>query len=97
MLIAYTARVLLILLNVYLGLLFVRALMSWVPLFAPNWRPRGPILVIFEIIYTLTDPPLKFVSRVIRPVHIGSVGLDMGFLVVVLAIIVAQRVLVIFA
>lgn len=39
MLIAYTARVLLILLNVYLGLLFVRAIMSWVPLFAPNWRP----------------------------------------------------------
>lgn len=87
-------RVLLWLLNVYLGLLFVRAILSWVPLFAPNWRPRGPILVIFEAIYTVTDPPLNFVRRFIRPIRIGTVGLDMGFLVVVLAVIVAQRLLI---
>ncbi len=93
MLVSTIARILLFALNIYMGLLFVRALMSWVPLVAPRWRPRGVLLVLFEAIYTLTDPPLNLVRRIIKPVRIGTVGLDVGFLVVVLAIIILQRAL----
>ncbi|MFT8396261.1 YggT family protein [Propionibacterium sp.] len=85
------AQILLTLLNIYLYILFARMILSWVPLLAPNWRPKGVVLVIFEIIYTLTDPPLKFVGRFIKPIRIGSIGLDVGFLVVFFAVIVAQR------
>ncbi|SER48445.1 YggT family protein [Propionibacterium cyclohexanicum] len=84
-------EILLIALNIYLYVLFARMVLSWVPLLAPDWRPKGLVLVVFETIYTLTDPPLKFVGRFIKPVRIGSIGLDIGFLVVVFAVIIAQR------
>ncbi len=87
----FVGRVLITLLNLYLYVLFARMVLSWLPLLAPNWRPKGLLLVIFETIYTLTDPPLKFVGRFIKPVRIGSIGLDIGFLVVVFAVIIAQR------
>ena len=51
------------LLSFYLGVLLVRAVLSFVPLFVRDWRPRGVVLVIAEFVYTLTDPPLRSVFR----------------------------------
>jgi YggT family protein len=47
-------------------------------------------LVISGVIYTLTDPPLKFVRRFIKPVRIGQIALDFGWTVVMLVAIVAM-------
>jgi YggT family protein len=38
-------------------------------------------LVIAEFIYTITDPPLKLLRRVIPTVRIGSVRFDLAFLI----------------
>lgn len=79
------------LLQIFFWLLMLRMVLSWVPLFVPNFSPRGLVAVIFEAIYTVTDPPLKLANRYIPPVRLGSIGLDVGFMVVVLGIIVAER------
>ena len=66
-------------------LLFVRLVLDWVQVFVRDWRPRGVMLVVAEITYTVTDPPLKAVRKVIPPLTLGSVRLDVAFLVVMLA------------
>jgi YggT family protein len=60
--------------------------------FSRGWRPRGPVLVLAEIAYTVTDPPVKAVRRVLPPVRLGSVALDFGWSVVMLAVVILMGV-----
>ena len=48
---------------------------------ARDWQPKGVVLIVAEAIYTLTDPPLNLLRRVIPPVRIGGISLDIAFLV----------------
>lgn len=67
---------------VFLILLFVRLIFEYVFLLARSFRPQGPLVVLLEAVYTVTDPPLKALRRVLPPLRIGQVSLDLGFLVV---------------
>ncbi len=61
-----------------------RLVLDWVQAFARDWRPRGILLVVAEVVYTITDPPLKALRRVIPPLTLGSIRLDLAFLVLML-------------
>ena len=74
--------ILLFILNIFLGLLFVRLVVDWVQVFARSWTPTGPILVVLEVVYSITDPPIMFLRRFIPPLRLGSVALDLSFLLV---------------
>jgi len=65
-------------------LLLVRLVLDWVMVFARSWRPTGVALVIAEATYTVTDPPLRLLRRIIPPLRIGAVSLDLAFLVLFL-------------
>jgi YggT family protein len=75
-------------LYLYLLLLLGRLVFSWIQAFSRSWSPRGPVLVIAEAIYTATDPPLKFLSRFIPPLRLGSVALDLSFMVLFFAVLI---------
>jgi YggT family protein len=66
-------------------ILLGRLVLDWVRAFARDWRPRGVILVVAEFVYTITDPPLKALRKVIPPLTLGSIRLDLAFLVLMLA------------
>ena len=66
-------QVLIIALQLYLLVLLARIVVDWVQVLARDYRPRGPMLVLFEVVYTLTDPPLRALRRVIPPLRIGQV------------------------
>ena len=53
-------------------------------MFARSWRPRGPILILAEVIYSLTDPPLRLLRKVIPQVRLGGVALDFSFLILLI-------------
>jgi YggT family protein len=61
-----------------------RFIIDWVQVLARDWRPRGAILVVAEAIYTVTDPPLKALRKVIPSPTIGGIRLDLSFLVLML-------------
>jgi YggT family protein len=61
-----------------------RLVFDWVQAFARDWRPRGALLVVAEGVYTVTDPPLKALRKVIPPLSLGAVRLDLAFLVLML-------------
>jgi len=69
---------------VFFLLLLVRLVLDWVQFFAREWRPTGIALVVAEVTYSVTDPPLRALRRVLPPVGIGSIRLDLAFLVLAL-------------
>lgn len=70
----------------YLMVVFGRLILDWIRVFARDWRPRGVMLVIAEAVYTLTDPPLNALRKVLPPLRLGGASIDLGFLVLVLAL-----------
>lgn len=80
------ASVLYAVLWVYFLLLIFRLIMEFVFQFSRSYEPRGPMLVVLETTYTLTDPPLRLVRRIIPPLRIGGVSLDLAFLVLIIVI-----------
>ncbi|MCA1782979.1 MAG: YggT family protein [Dermatophilaceae bacterium] len=75
-------------LYLYLLVLFARLILSWVQVFSRDWQPKGPVLVLAETVYSLTDPPLNALRRVLPPLRVGGVALDLAFFVVVLVVYV---------
>jgi YggT family protein len=88
------AAILYLVLQVFLWLLLIRLVVDWVQIFARSWSPKGPVLFVLEIVYTVTDPPIRFVRRFIPPLRIGSVALDTSFLVVLVVVYLLQRLVV---
>lgn len=78
-------------LGIYSIVLLARLVLSWVPMFSPQWEPRGPVLVVAELVYTLTDPPLRFLRRFIPPLRVGQVALDLSFIVLWLLVLLATQ------
>lgn len=77
----------------YLLLLIARMIIGLIMIFARDYRPTGAVVVIFETVMTLTDPPLKALRRVIPPLRIGQVALDLAFLVLFIGLQLLLRVL----
>ena len=71
-------------LGAFIVLLFVRLVVDWIQMFARSWVPRGPALVLLEGVYTVTDPPVKALRRMIPPLRLGGVAIDLSFLAVLL-------------
>lgn len=67
------------LLFVYIVVLLARLVLEYIPLFNREWRPRGAGLVAAEIVYTVTDPPIKLFRRFIPPLRIGGIAIDFAF------------------
>ncbi|HSF98013.1 MAG TPA: YggT family protein [Ornithinibacter sp.] len=65
----------------YFLVLIGRVVFDWIRIFAKEWRPRGAALLVAEPIYTLTEPPLRALRKVIPPLRLGGVALDLSFMV----------------
>lgn len=81
------------LLDLYFVVLIARLVFDWIQLFAREWRPKGPVLVVAEFVYTLTDPPLKAIRKVAPPLRLGGIALDLAFIILALAVQVAANLL----
>ena len=79
-------------LMIYLVLLIGRMIIGWIQVFAREWRPTGIVLVLAEAIFTVTDPPLKFLRRFIPPLRIGMVALDLSFMVLFIVVLILLEV-----
>jgi YggT family protein len=75
-------------LAIYLVVLIGRMIFGWIQVFAREWRPSGVVLVLAETIFTLTDPPLKFLRRYIPPLRIGTVAMDLSYMVLFIVVLI---------
>jgi YggT family protein len=79
-------------LSVYLVLLIVRLIFSWIQVYAREWHPTGILLVVAEGVYSATDPPLRFLRRYIPTLRLGNVALDLSFMLLFLVVYVLWQV-----
>ena len=79
-------------LTIYLVILVGRMIFGWIQVFAREWRPTGIVLVLAEAIFTVTDPPLKFLRRFIPPLRLGMVALDLSFMVLFIVVLILLEV-----
>lgn len=89
---ALVGGVLYVALLIYFFALWARFILDLVQAFSAGWRPRGPVLVVAEAAYTVTDPAIKAVRRVLPPLRLGGFALDFGFTIVMFAVIVLMYV-----
>ena len=80
------------LLSIYLVILIGRMIIGWIQVFARSWRPSGVVLVLAEGIFTATDPPLKFLRRYIPPLRLGTVAMDLSYMVLFIVVLILLQV-----
>jgi YggT family protein len=73
--------------QLYFFLLFARIILSWFPI-----SPGGAMAGIFDFLYTVTEPVLGPIRRVMPPLSIGGAGLDLSPIVVIFGLQILLRV-----
>jgi YggT family protein len=79
-------------LELYLVVLIGCMILSWISMFVRPWYPPRVIKLLAESIFTLTDPPLKFLRRYIPPLRLGTVSLDLSFMVLFIVVLILLQV-----
>ncbi|MEN9872463.1 MAG: hypothetical protein RL450_398 [Actinomycetota bacterium] len=74
-------------LQIYFYVLMARFVVDLIMSVNRAWRPPGILLPVLDFVYTITDPPLKFVRRFVPPVRLGPVALDLAFTIVLIAVL----------
>lgn len=85
-------QILYYILFVYWLLLLGRLVVELVRSFAREWRPKGFAVVIIEIVFTATDPPIKLFRRIIPPLNLGRIRLDLSLMIVLILVLIAMSV-----
>ena len=78
------AWVVFVALGAFILFMWVRLILDWARALQPRWRPKGALLVIAELCFSVTDPPLKLVRRVVKPIRIGGAQLDFAWSIVLI-------------
>lgn len=79
-----------VLIGLAIFLVIARLVIDWVQLLARQWRPSGFVAVLCEAIFSVTDPPLRALRRVIPPIRLGGVMLDLSAMLLLLMLFIAQ-------
>ena len=77
---------------IYTLVLWARLVIDTMRQFRPDWRPRGVALILAELVYTVTDPPLKLVRRFVKPVRLGGAAIDFSWTIVLVAVYILSAI-----
>jgi len=83
-------------LTIFIVLMWVRFVLDLIATYSRQWRPRGAALVLAEAVYSVTDPPVRAVRRVVKPVRLGTVMIDFSWSIVLLVAIILSYVVLTF-
>lgn len=83
-------QVLYLLITLAIFVVIARFIVDWVQALARQWQPRGLIAVLCEAIFSVTDPPLRALRKVVPPIRLGGVMLDLSAMLLLLILFIAQ-------
>jgi YggT family protein len=87
-LVSVIATVVYVALLIFFLMMWARFILDLVRMLARRWRPTGFGLVLAEAVYTVTDPPVKAVRRVVPPLRVGGAALDFAWSIVMLVVLI---------
>jgi len=70
-----------LLIRIFVLILILRIIVEMIQSFSRNYRPQRWFVMIAEPVFVITDPPVKGLRRLIPPLNMGGVALDMSVLV----------------
>jgi YggT family protein len=76
----------------YIAIVLARIVLDWTRQFARRWRPAGAAAVGVELVYIATDPPIKLLRRLVPPLQLGTVSLDLSVIILLIVLIVLRQV-----
>ncbi|HAM27277.1 MAG TPA: hypothetical protein DCP11_11440 [Microbacteriaceae bacterium] len=76
------------LLLIYSFVMWGRLALDVARTFVPTWRPKGAGLVLAELVFSVTDPPIRAVRKLVPPIRVGGIALDLAWSIVMLAVII---------
>ena len=79
-------------LYVYIILVLARIVLDYTRQFARSWRPAGAAAVGMELVYMATDPPIRLLRRLVPPLRLGTVSLDLSVIILLIVLIVLHEV-----
>lgn len=79
-------QILYLLVLAFLYVLFARFIMGMVMAYGRRWRPGRGAAAALEVVWSVTDPPLKALRRVIPPLRLGTVSFDLASLVLLVIV-----------
>ncbi len=77
---------------IYIVLILARLVLDWTRQFARAWRPAGVAAIGFELVYAVTDPPIRLLRRLVPPLQLGTVSLDLSVIILLIALIAVRQV-----
>ncbi|WP_328344414.1 YggT family protein [Micromonospora sp. NBC_00421] len=84
-------QLLYLILYLFLIVLLARFVLSAVLQYGRRWQPGRGASAGLESVWSVTDPPLKALRRVIPPLRIGTVSIDLASLVLLVILFVLMR------
>ncbi|TCJ90121.1 YggT family protein [Nocardia alba] len=84
--------VLYLVLFIFWLLLISRVIVEFIRSFARDWRPTGVVVIVLEAIFTVTDPPVKLLRRLIPPVNLGGIRLDLSIMVLLFLVFILMSI-----
>ncbi|MEC3920061.1 YggT family protein [Nocardia sp. CDC160] len=81
-----------LLLFIFWLLLISRVIVEFIRSFARDWRPTGFVVILLEVIFTITDPPVKLLRRLIPPVNLGGIRLDLSIMVLLFIVFILMTI-----
>ena len=76
----------------YIVLILARIVLDWTRQFARSWQPVGTAAVGVELVYSVTDPPIRLLRRLVPPLQLGTVSLDLSVIILLIVLIVLRQV-----
>jgi YggT family protein len=92
MIVSVVFTIVYIALFVFFLLMWARFIFDLTQSVSRSYRPKGALLVVAEVTYTSTDPPIKTIRRILPPIRMGSVALDFGWSIVMLVVVILMSV-----
>jgi YggT family protein len=74
----------------FMYILFARFIMGMVMSIGRRWRPGRGSAAALEVVWSVTDPPLKALRRVIPPLRLGNVSFDLAALVLLVIVLLLK-------
>jgi len=87
-------QVVYLLLYTFFLILLARFVMGAVLQYGRRWQPGRGAAAALEVVWSVTDPPLNALRRVIPPLRIGTVSVDLASLVLLVILFVLMNVVV---
>ncbi|MFF1816856.1 YggT family protein [Kribbella sp. NPDC058245] len=72
--------------------LVARFVLQLIVMFAPQWHPKGPLLILLEAIYSITDPFVRPLRRALPPIGAGGIRIDLSMLMLFVIVSVAMSI-----